>query len=131
MLQVITALEMLQANLPPTLAKSQVSSVRKHLKNQLLALLKHKTAAENFFTNITTLLTDLGATRDEVSRAMPKFEEMKRRARKAELKAKAAAERSKSSTPEPSSSSATAAVTGEAPSKKAKVGTIGVPLASK
>jgi hypothetical protein len=61
--QVITALEMLHANLPPTLAKSQVSSVRKHLKNQLLGLLKHTAVAENFFTNITTLLTDLGASR--------------------------------------------------------------------
>ena len=86
--KVITALEMLQANLPPTLAKSQVSSVRKHLKNQLLALLKHKTAAENFFTNITTLLTDLGAGKEEVMRAMPKFDEMKRRARKAEAAAR-------------------------------------------
>ena len=54
------------ANFPPTLAKSQVSSVRKHLKNQLLSLLRHPTAAENFFTNMTTLLTDLGANRDEV-----------------------------------------------------------------
>ena len=86
--KVITALEMLQANLPPTLSKSQVSSVRKHLKNQLLALLKHKTAAENFFTNITTLLTDLGAGKEEVMRAMPKFDEMKRRARKAEAAAR-------------------------------------------
>merc|ERR550539_895899 len=86
--KVITALEMLQANLPPTLAKSQVSSVRKHLKNQLLSLLKHKTAAENFFTNITTLLTDLGAGKEEVMKAMPKFDEMKRRARKAEAAAR-------------------------------------------
>ena len=86
--KVITALEMLQANLPPTLAKSQVSSVRKHLKNQLLALLKHKTAAENFFTNITTLLTDLGAGKEEVMKAMPKFDEMKRKARKAEAAAR-------------------------------------------
>ena len=86
--KVITALEMLQANLPPTLAKSQVSSVRKHLKNQLLALLKHKTAAENFFTNITTLLTDLGAGKEEVMKAMPKFDEMKRRARKVEAAAR-------------------------------------------
>ena len=86
--KVITALEMLQANLPPTLAKSQVSSVRKHLKNQLLALLKHKTAAENFFTNITTLLTDLGAAKEEVMKAMPRFDEMKRRARKVEAAAR-------------------------------------------
>jgi len=87
MAKVITALEMLQANLPPTLAKSQVSSVRKHLKNQLLALLRHPTAAEHFFTNMTTLLTDLGAGREEVMRAMPNYEEMKRKARKKEREA--------------------------------------------
>jgi len=87
MAKVITALEMLQANLPPTLAKSQVSSVRKHLKNQLLTLLRHPTAAEHFFTNMTTLLTDLGAGRDEVMRAMPNYEEMKRKARKKEREA--------------------------------------------
>jgi len=90
--KVITALEMLQANLPPTLAKSQVSSVRKHLKNQLLALLRHPTAAEHFFTNMTTLLTDLGAGRDEVMRAMPQYEEMKRRAKKKEREAAKARE---------------------------------------
>jgi len=93
--KVITALEMLQANLPPTLAKSQVSSVRKHLKNQLLALLKHPTAVEHFFTHMTTLLTDLGASREEVMKAMPQgpagYEEMKRRARKKEREAAKAA----------------------------------------
>ena len=91
--KVITALEMLHANLPPTLAKSQVSSVRKHLKNQLLTLLKHPFAAEQFFTNITTLLTDLGASRDEVMKAMPHYEEMKRKARKKEREAAKAAAR--------------------------------------
>ncbi|XP_023330368.1 symplekin [Eurytemora carolleeae] len=93
MAKVITALEMLHANLPPTLAKSQVSSVRKHLKNQLLTLLKHPFAAEQFFTNITTLLTDLGASRDEVMKAMPHYEEMKRKARKKEREAAKAAAR--------------------------------------
>ena len=92
MAKVITALEMLQANLPPTLAKSQVVSVRKHLKNQLLALLRHPTAAESFFTNMTTLLTDLGAGRDEVMRAMPRYEEMKRAAKKKEREAAKARE---------------------------------------
>ena len=53
MAKVVTSLEMVHANLPPTLAKSQVSSVRKHLKNQLLALLRHPVAAENYFSNIT------------------------------------------------------------------------------
>ena len=95
MSRVITALEMLQANLPPTLAKSQVSSVRKHLKNQLLTLLRHPTAAEHFFTNMTTLLTDLGANRDEVMRAMPNYEEMRRKARKKEREAEKAKEAAK------------------------------------
>lgn len=45
MAKVIQALEALHANLPPTLAKSQVNSVRKHLKMQLLSLLKHPVAA--------------------------------------------------------------------------------------
>jgi len=84
MSKVVTALEMLQANLPPTLGKSQVSSVRKHLKNQLLALLKHPAAAEQYFTNITTLLTDLGASREEVNKAVPRFEELKRKAKRAQ-----------------------------------------------
>jgi len=52
-------------NLPPTLSKSQVSSVRKNLKMQMLALLKLPDAVE-FQYNITTLLTDLGATQSEV-----------------------------------------------------------------
>ena len=95
MSRVITALEMLQANLPPTLAKSQVSSVRKHLKNQLLTLLRHPTAAENFFTNMTTLLTDLGANRDEVMRAIPNYEEMRRKASKKKREAERAKEAAK------------------------------------
>merc|ERR1719474_1615127 len=98
MAKVITALEMLQANLPPTLAKSQVSSVRKHLKNQLLALLRHPTAAEHFFSNMTTLLTDLGAGRDEVMRAMPQYEEMKRKAKRKEREALAKAKEVEEST---------------------------------
>ncbi len=73
---VITAFETLQANLPPTLARSQVSSVRKHLKNQLLVLLRHQHAAEHFLENVATLLTDLGASREEVTKAMPQFEEV-------------------------------------------------------
>lgn len=52
-------------NLPPTLSKSQVSSVRKSLKMQMLALLRQP-AAYPLQTNITTLLTDLGATQSEV-----------------------------------------------------------------
>lgn len=70
-------------NLPPTLARSQVSSVRKHLKLQLLNLLKQPSAAE-FHTQITTLLTDLGATDQEVMRSLPKPEELRKRPRSTE-----------------------------------------------
>ncbi|XP_077537132.1 symplekin scaffold protein isoform X2 [Haemaphysalis longicornis] len=80
MSKVIQALESLHANLPPTLAKSQVSSVRKHLKLQLLTLMKHPAAAD-FHGQISTLLTDLGATPQEISKSMPKPDEMKKRAR--------------------------------------------------
>jgi hypothetical protein len=57
------------ANLPPTLSKSQVSSVRKHLKLQLLNLLKHPASFE-LLSNITTLLMDLGATQSEVTQLL-------------------------------------------------------------
>ena len=52
-------------NLPPTLSKSQVSSVRKNLKMQMLQLLRQP-ASVDYHTQITTLLTDLGATQSEV-----------------------------------------------------------------
>ncbi len=52
-------------NLPPTLVDSQVTSVRKIVKLKLLSLLKHP-ASFDFQPQITTLLTDLGATQAEV-----------------------------------------------------------------
>lgn len=54
------------ANLPPTLTKSQVNSVRKHLKIQLLNLLRH-TAAYDLHENIVTILNDLNVPNSEVS----------------------------------------------------------------
>ncbi|XP_069686908.1 symplekin isoform X2 [Periplaneta americana] len=76
--KVIAALETLHTNLPPTLSKSQVSSVRKHLKMQLLNLLKHPSSVD-YYTNITTLLTDLGATYQEVLKSYPKIDELRKR----------------------------------------------------
>ncbi|XP_043206880.1 symplekin-like [Amphibalanus amphitrite] len=81
--QVISALESLHANLPPTLSKSQVNSVRKHMKMQLLNLLKHP-ASYDSHRNICTLLTDLGASQSEVARAMPPAEELRKRQRRTE-----------------------------------------------
>ena len=57
-------------NLPPTLVDSQVSSVRKIIKLKLLSLLKHP-ASFDFQPQITTLLTDLGATQAEVCFSSP------------------------------------------------------------
>lgn len=59
------------------MSKSQVSSVRKHLKLQLLNLLKLP-ASLDFHNNITTLLTDLGATYQEVVKAYPKPDEIRK-----------------------------------------------------
>lgn len=52
-------------NLPPTLAKSQVTSVRKNLKLHLLSLLKHPGSID-YQPQMIMLLTDLGAKPAEV-----------------------------------------------------------------
>ncbi|XP_018018176.2 symplekin [Hyalella azteca] len=86
---VVQSLELLHANLPPTLSKSQVNSVRKHLKLQLINLLKHPSACD-FHDNIITVLTDLGMSSSEINKAVPNREEIRRQAKKRE-RAKAAA----------------------------------------
>nr|CAB3266754.1 symplekin [Phallusia mammillata] len=71
MASAVEAFEMLHANLPPTLAKTQVTSVRKHLKMQLMNLLRHAGSTE-FHLQITNLLYDLGTNATEIARNMPK-----------------------------------------------------------
>ncbi|KAJ7303894.1 hypothetical protein JRQ81_011404 [Phrynocephalus forsythii] len=80
MSEVIQAYETLHANLPPTLAKSQVSSVRKNLKLHLLSVLKHPASVE-FQAQITTLLMDLGTQQAEIARNMPNLKEARKRPR--------------------------------------------------
>ena len=65
--KIVTAMEMLHANLPPTLSKSQVNSVRKHLKLQFLVILKHPASHERSDT-MKILLADLGATPQEINK---------------------------------------------------------------
>ncbi|KAK7863952.1 hypothetical protein R5R35_012453 [Gryllus longicercus] len=86
--KVVTALETLNANLPPTLSKSQVSSVRKHLKLQLLNLLRLPSSVP-FHNNITTMLSDLGASNQEVMRCLPRMEELRRHKKRLAAAAKA------------------------------------------
>ncbi|XP_005107741.1 symplekin [Aplysia californica] len=76
--QVVQSYEALHVNLPPTLAKSQVSSVRKNLKTQMMGLLKHP-ASVDFLQQISTLLTDLGASQSEIAKNMPKDLESRKR----------------------------------------------------
>lgn len=68
------------ANLPPTLAKSQVSSVRKNLKLHLVAVLKHPCSLE-FQGQISTLLLDLGMAQSEITRSTPAPREQRKRPR--------------------------------------------------
>ncbi|XP_046847491.1 symplekin-like [Xenia sp. Carnegie-2017] len=68
---VVEAFESLHANLPTALSKSQVSSVRKNLKLHLMNLLKN-TAAVEYYPQITTLLTDLGASQSEMQKIWQK-----------------------------------------------------------
>lgn len=80
---VIEAFKSLNSNLPPTLTDSQVSSVRKSLKMQLIALLKNKGSYE-YQSVIKHLLLDLGASQGEIQRAIPKMdkqEQMRRQKR--------------------------------------------------
>ncbi|CAG5865899.1 symplekin [Menidia menidia] len=80
MSEVVQAYETLHANLPPTLAKSQVSSVRKNLKLHLVAVLKHPCSLE-FQGQISTLLLDLGMPQNEITRHTPAPREQRKRAR--------------------------------------------------
>ncbi|XP_019327487.1 PREDICTED: LOW QUALITY PROTEIN: symplekin, partial [Aptenodytes forsteri] len=80
MAEVIQAYETLHANLPPTLAKSQVSSVRKNLKLHLLSVLRHPSSGD-FQPQITTLLVDLGTQQAEIARSMPSPRDSRKRPR--------------------------------------------------
>lgn len=92
MTPVVQALKNLHANLPPTLTDSQVNSVRKHLKMQLLNIIRQASAYEMQST-ISDILVDLGATNSEIAKAIPKMDkkEQARRSKRALENATAAA----------------------------------------
>lgn len=76
----LCVLTLFVANLPPTLAKSQVSSVRKNLKLHLVSVLKHPCSLE-FQGQISTLLLDLGMPQSEITRSTPVPREPRKRPR--------------------------------------------------
>ena len=81
---VVDALKNLHSNLPPTLTNSQVSSVRKNLKMQFLNIIKHPGSFE-LQASIVQILSELGASNSEITRAIPKIDkkEQQRRAKRA------------------------------------------------
>lgn len=77
MARVIQALGDLHTTLPPTLTQSQVNSVRKQLKMQLINLIKHSSANDHM-PQLTQLLLDIGMTTSEINKALPKEKRGKR-----------------------------------------------------
>lgn len=80
---VVEAIKALNSNLPPTLTDSQINSVRKHFKVQFINILKQLSAFEHQST-ITSVLSDLGVSNQEIGRAIPKIDrrEQARRAKR-------------------------------------------------
>ncbi|XP_077293057.1 symplekin scaffold protein [Arctopsyche grandis] len=69
--KVIQSLSSLNSSLPPTLSQSQANSVKKHLKMQILNLVKHSSTNE-MLPQLYQILTDLGMTTQELAKALPK-----------------------------------------------------------
>jgi hypothetical protein len=67
--------------MPPTLGKSQVSSVRKQMKLLIASICKNHCCIE-FQPQITTLLSDLGASSNEIAKTLPRVSstELRKRA---------------------------------------------------
>lgn len=77
MSRVVSAIESLYNNLPPTLTTTQVNSVRKKMKTELVGLIKHPAAYE-FIDKLTPMLIDLGYTQQDITKMLPKAEERRK-----------------------------------------------------
>jgi symplekin len=77
MSRVVSAIESLYNNLPPTLTTTQVNSVRKKLKTEIAGLIKHPAAYE-FVEKLTPLLIDLGYSQQDIIKIVPKAEERRK-----------------------------------------------------
>ncbi|GJQ67330.1 hypothetical protein Trydic_g8229 [Trypoxylus dichotomus] len=76
--QVINAIENLHSNLPPTLSTTQVNSVRKKLKSELMGLIKHPSTSE-YIEVITPMLIDLGCSQQDILKSMAKVDDRAKR----------------------------------------------------
>lgn len=81
---VVKTLKDRHSNLPPTLSDSQINSVRKNMKMQLLNILKQPAAFE-LQSMIRHVLIDLGSQDSEIAKAIPKMDkkEQARRTKRA------------------------------------------------
>lgn len=70
---VIEALRALYSNFPPTLTGSQQASVKKTLKMNFMSLVKQPSCYE-FRPLIVPVLLELGASQNEINRALPKMD---------------------------------------------------------
>lgn len=92
---VVQALQRLQHDFPPTLSDSQVTSVQKQLKLTLLGLMKHPASIE-YASTIAKQLAQLGTKEQEIIKAYPKPEDVRRiKKRQQEVAAASAAKRAK------------------------------------
>jgi symplekin len=68
---VLNTYSKLLQNMPPTLGNSQVSTVRKQIKLQIISICKNPSCGEHV-NDITKILTDLGTSSNEISKILPK-----------------------------------------------------------
>eukprot|EP00108_Taenia_solium_P005511 TsM_000679700 transcript=TsM_000679700 gene=TsM_000679700 len=69
--EAVQSFETIHVNLPPHFTQAQVNSARRKLKSALLCLLQHSTTNAGYQGRIIILLTDLGATQQEISGVIP------------------------------------------------------------
>ncbi|VDK37327.1 unnamed protein product [Taenia asiatica] len=69
--EAVQSFETIHVNLPPHFTQAQVNSARRKLKSALLCLLQHSATNAGYQGRIIILLTDLGATQQEISGVIP------------------------------------------------------------
>lgn len=69
--EAVQSFETIHVNLPPHFTQAQVNSARRKLKAALLCLLQHSATNTGYQSRVIILLTDLGATQQEISGVLP------------------------------------------------------------
>lgn len=77
MSQVMQAFRELHSTLPPTLSQSQVNSVKKHMKMQVINLIRY-TSSLDMIPQLIQLLSDFGMSNTAIKKFLPKDKRLKR-----------------------------------------------------